>query len=1030
MDPSAWWTQQIAEFVATVSPCTTETAAARAAVERAAEVLDADVAAIMVGGELLASVGYAEGTEPLDELKRIQPGVPDARLEVPGVGWCAVSAAGLTYPVGATLILARRDGLTRLETALLGGMARVAAMTMTMLRLLDHERGAREEVERLAREQAALRRVATLVAKAVSPEEIFCAVAEELGKLSGADIALILRFESDETGTVVGRWSRYEVPDCVIGTRLKVAGTGVAVSVLRTGQPTRGTVFAGPPGSTAEWLRQAGVQAGDGGPIVVDGRLWGVVITASTRPDGLRPEAERRMPAFTELVVTAIANAQTRVELRAMAEEQAALRRVATLVARGALPDEVFAAVAEEAGNVLPAADFAMVARYDSGHSVEVIGGWSRAGGPVLVGRRSSIGGQNVSTLVFEHNGPARVDDHLIEGAEPLTTAVREIGIRSSVGAPISVDGRLWGVMLVASAREHALLPGTEYQLAKFTELIATTVANTQARQEVSALADEQAALRRVATLVARGEPPRGVFAAVAQEVGRVLPAELTLIGRYEEGMVTGVAGWSATGEPVPTRSRMSGGGRNVTEMVRKTGRPARLDSYADASGDVADYARDSGISSSVGAPISVEGRLWGIMVAGSIHGRQLPPNTERRLADFTELVATAIANAEAREELRRVADEQAALRRVATLVAQGAPSRAVFDAVTEEVGRLLPADVTLLCRYDPDGYLARIGEWNRTPDPIPRVDRARLGGQNVASLVFETGRPARIDDFGDDASPFAFAWRSAGLRSAAGAPISVEGRLWGVVIVASMSDDPLPAGTEARLSGFTELVATAIANAEANAELKASRARIVATADQTRRRIERDLHDGAQQRLVTLALQVRAAQAKVPAQLDKLTADLDHIAAGLSSTLDELREFARGIHPAILANGGLAPALNTLVRRSSVRVALDMRLRTRLPEHVEVTAYYVISEALVNAAKHAKASMVHVLVDMTDGVLRLDVRDDGVGGADPARGSGLIGLRDRVEATGGTFKLKSRPGEGTHLLIELPVAAGLTEGR
>ncbi|HKO25827.1 MAG TPA: hypothetical protein VJU80_00100, partial [Solirubrobacteraceae bacterium] len=204
MDPSAWWTQQLAEFVASVSPCTTETAAARAAVERAAEVLDADVAAILVDGELLAAVGYAEGAEPLDELKRIQPGAADSRLEVPGVGWCAVAVAGLAYPPGATLILARRDGLTRQETALLRGMARVAAMTMTMTMLLSHERGAREEVERLALEQAALRRVATLVAKAVSPEEIFCAVAEELGKLSGADIALVLRYEADDAGTVVG----------------------------------------------------------------------------------------------------------------------------------------------------------------------------------------------------------------------------------------------------------------------------------------------------------------------------------------------------------------------------------------------------------------------------------------------------------------------------------------------------------------------------------------------------------------------------------------------------------------------------------------------------------------------------------------------------------------------------------------------------------------------------------------------------------------------------------------------------------
>jgi signal transduction histidine kinase len=242
------------------------------------------------------------------------------------------------------------------------------------------------------------------------------------------------------------------------------------------------------------------------------------------------------------------------------------------------------------------------------------------------------------------------------------------------------------------------------------------------------------------------------------------------------------------------------------------------------------------------------------------------------------------------------------------------------------------------------------------------------------------------------------------------------------VVVVLAMSAEPLPADTEARLTGFTELVATAIANAEANAELRASRARIVATADQTRRRIERDLHDGAQQRLVTLALQVRAAQAKVPAQFDQLTAELDHVAAGLSSTLDELREFARGIHPATLVRGGLAPALNTLARRSPVRVDLDMRLHERLPEHIEVTAYYVASEALANAAKHARASVVHVRVDMAGGGLRLDVRDDGVGGADPAGGSGLIGLRDRVEATGGSFRLESRHGEGTRLLIELPV--------
>jgi signal transduction histidine kinase len=358
----------------------------------------------------------------------------------------------------------------------------------------------------------------------------------------------------------------------------------------------------------------------------------------------------------------------------------------------------------------------------------------------------------------------------------------------------------------------------------------------------------------------------------------------------------------------------------------------------------------------------------------------------------------------------------------VATLVAQGTPSAAVFDAVTEEVGRLLPADLTVLSRYDPDGYIAQASVWSGSSDHRPVGHRTRLGGRNVSTLVFETGRPARVDDFAGGAGPGTLDWRAAGLRSAVGAPVSVEGRLWGVVVVLSTSDELLPPDTEGRLVGFTELVATAIANVQAHTELTASRARIVATADQTRRRIERDLHDGAQQRLVTLSLQLRAARAEVPPELDRLNAELDRVAIGLSSTLDELREFARGIHPALLAEGGLAPALKTLARRSSIPVELDVRTQERLPEHVEVAAYYVISEALANAAKHAKASGVHVQVDVTGGVLRLDVRDDGVGGADPARGSGLIGLKDRVEAIGGTARVTSRRGEGTHLLIELPV--------
>jgi signal transduction histidine kinase len=240
-------------------------------------------------------------------------------------------------------------------------------------------------------------------------------------------------------------------------------------------------------------------------------------------------------------------------------------------------------------------------------------------------------------------------------------------------------------------------------------------------------------------------------------------------------------------------------------------------------------------------------------------------------------------------------------------------------------------------------------------------------------------------------------------------------------MIVASR-EKPLPAGTEARLAAFTELTATAIANAEAQAALAASRARIVATADATRRRIERDLHDGAQQRLVSLVLQLRAAQAAAPPGAGVPVQQLDEMAAGLTGVLEELREIAHGLHPAILAERGLRPALKELARRSAIPVRLDVQVAGRLPEQIETAAYYVVCEALTNAAKHAHATAADVQVTINEGVLHVRVRDDGRGGADFGHGSGLIGLRDRAEALGGQISLYSPPGEGTTLQVQLPV--------
>ncbi|MDQ1733464.1 MAG: hypothetical protein QOK10_3623 [Pseudonocardiales bacterium] len=539
-------------------------------------------------------------------------------------------------------------------------------------------------------------------------------------------------------------------------------------------------------------------------------------------------------------------------------------------------------------------------------------------------------------------------------------------------------------------------------------------------RVELAGLAAEQASLRRVATLVAQGASPAEAFSAVAQELARLLEADITMVLRFEEEMAaTVVGGWSDGSLVVPIGVTMTLEGEGVATKIRQTGEPARIERFAGPPGSLPGWYQGLGARIGVGSPIIVEGVLWGVTVAVFTRAGPLAENSEARIDGFTELVATAIANAQAREELRRVADEQAALRQVATLVARAAQPAAVFAAVAEEVGRLLPADSAFVVRYDADDTATIVGGWSASSDSVPLGTPFTLGPGDLTLLVRDSGQAARIDDY---AAPPGSLAAALDIHSLVAAPITVEGRLWGLIGVASTQAEPPPPGTEQRLAGFTELVATAIANADARAELTSSRARVVATADQTRRRIERDLHDGAQQRLVSLALQLRATQASVRPEQGELRADLSHIATGLTNALDELRELARGIHPASLAEGGLGPALKTLARRSAVPVSLDLRRSTRLPEPIEVAAYYVVSEALTNAAKHSQASAVWVEVQARDAVLHISVRDDGRGGADFARGTGLVGLKDRVEALGGRMSIESAAGAGTWMRVELPV--------
>ncbi|MCW2765245.1 MAG: domain S-box [Nocardioides sp.] len=711
---------------------------------------------------------------------------------------------------------------------------------------------------------------------------------------------------------------------------------------------------------------------------------------------------------------------ESRDELRVLADEQAALRRVATLVATSAPPDDVFAAVSDEVGRLV-GTDSATVIKYDEdGEGISYVGSASKVSGAFPVGVHWKFQEGMASFDVYRTGRSARSGAHLITVGGPIGEIHRRMGIVSAVASPIVVEGRLWGAMAVHG--QEPLPLDTEERLEKFTELIATAIANAESRAGLARLAEEQAALRRVATLVARGVRADEIFAAVSDVVGRLVGTDSATVMRFDDegpGIVlVGVASKLSGAFPVGAHWKFQEG--MASAEVYRTGRPARSDrqDWSKGEGPVAETHRRLGIVSAVASPIVVEGRLWGAMAVQS--QGQLPLDTEARLEKFSGLVATAIANAESRAGLARLAEEQSALRRVATLVAEGLRPAELFSAVSEEVARLF-GSATAVLRYDHD--VPAIVFVGVAGVEIPIGTRWEFQEGMASAEVYETHRSARVDmtDWTASGGPVAAAARRIGVVSTVVSPIIVEGLLWGAMSVSS-PEELLPSDSEERLEKFTELVATAIAKAEYRAELAASRQRIVAASDEARRRIERDLHDGIQQRLVSLGLELRLAESSVPAELEEARTTIAGVVRGLSLSLHELQEVSRGIHPAILAEGGLGSALRTLARRSAVPVELSGEIKHRLPEPIEVAAYYVVSEALTNATKHANASRVEIEAATQDGSLGLSIRDDGIGGADPTRGSGLVGLTDRVQALGGSILVGSRPGNGTHITVTLPL--------
>ncbi len=803
-----------------------------------------------------------------------------------------------------------------------------------------------EQLRRLAEEQTAVRRIASLVAAVAPPDELFAAVVEEVVRVLGVHGGWLGRFEPDRSVSVLACVNDDGFP---VGTRWPLDGPSVCAMVLDTGLPARIDDYAGLDGTISVRTRDSGFRSVAGVPVHVDGALWGIVAVGATDQAPVAPDVDTRLRDFTALIISAISSAVSRDRLRRLADRQASLRRIATLVAEGAPAADLYASVVDEVGAVLDVSPVVLL-RYEPDRDATIVASLNATEFPV---------------------GSRRPPD------DPALAA----GVR----VPIIVEASAWGAIWVGTTA------GVEAAMRDFTELLGIAVANAQSRERPRRLAEQQAALRRVATLVAEGVPATEVFTAVATEVARILDVSSVSVVRFEPHGQTVLASFNDPDFPLDERSVrvpiVVDGSEWGMIAVRREQRREALPTFA--------------------------GSYTGRMVLATESGHEI----ESRLAAFTELVATGISKAQAHDELRRLADEQAALRRVATLVAEAAPPSEIFAAVVDEVDSILELQGAELVRYDGDRTVTIVAASGNHPFLAGSV--WTLEGPSVMSKVFAAGRSARVDDYGIVEGPVAEQVRNAGFRAGIGAPIIVDGALWGTIIAFSTAPESIPARVEHRLAQFTALVGTAVSNATARADLIASRVRIVAAGDEARRRLERNLHDGTQQRLLALRLDVQ----RIRVAGDE-GGELEEIEREIASIVDEVREVSRGLHPAQLSRGGLDLALSTLARRSPIPVALDVELPERPPRRIETAVYYVVSEALTNAAKHSSAGALAIGVSSRDGVVHATIADDGDGGAMAVDGSGITGLADRVEALGGRFTLESPRGRGTTISIELPIAA------
>lgn len=864
----------------------------------------------------------------------------------------------------------------------------------------------------VTRDQAAVRRIASLVADGAPRQDVFDAVTAEIAALASADAATLSRFEPDDTLHLVA--AAGDVGGLPVGRR-RPAPPQLA-ELRATGRPVR----LAPLDDAAPYLQianGAGIAVAVGVPVTIEAGVWGLVFAGFRDPAAVPDDVEERIAAFTALVATALVNAERRADLQRLIDEQTALRRVAELVACDASLEEVLQAVVEEAASLL-GVDLTNVVRYEDGDGGSaVIMATQGAGDRLRPGMRADDTHEGTVGQVRATGRSARIDD-LAAVPGTWTRLATELGYVSSAGAPIVIEGRVWGAM-TALSKSGALSSTAERHLAEFAELTGTAIAGASARAELRAIADEQGSLRRVAELVARNTSQQEVLETVAREASRLIDGHPTTLMRVEPG--GGAAVCVAVHEgpvPVGARIEIAPQEQGTVAQIIRTRRPARRDSYLEPPGRA--WARDRfHVHSSVGVPIIVADEVWGVLGVTS-QSAQLPPDSEVRLDQFAQLVAAALANAQARESLQRVVDEQSALRRVAELVARAAAPEEVFGAVTQEASRLLDDQAATLVKFEPGRLVFAVVATHNGPAPAAREIPYRAG--SVADRVRSGRRTERIDDYALEIDAAQAA--ELGVRAAVHVPILVADRVWGL-LSATSADGPLPRATEPRLVQFADLAGTAIAHAESRFELLASRARVVATADETRRRIQRDLHDGAQRRLVQTIITLKLARdALGEGDAEAVAEWLDESLTQAEQTISDLRDLVRGILPASLASGGLAVGVASLVEGLPLPVSVDVD-PARLPERVETTAYFVVAEALTNVVKHARASRVFVVArqDRASGCLVVEVRDDGRGGADAGAGTGLMGLRDRVDALEGTLEVASPPGGGTTVRVTLPLA-------